>query len=145
MKKTLKLYLFSAIFLFGLCPVLHASPAGNSYQITMLCLGDAGSYCKALTLDTDKFIFAEDDSDFDMDNMTFGTGSYENIGLMIEAEYTETMPLVYKYEFDITAINFFDFMLIGTINILYASGWDYSGWDWKNEEEATAVFVGFSD
>jgi len=144
MKKILKSLSVAAVLLFGFCPALFASIDNNRYDITMLCLGDAGDYCEALEVNIDEFIFGETESSFGIEDSPFlGTGSYEDRGLFVEAEYTAIDTSFSKYEFEITALNLIDFLLIGAMTIEYY-GWSLmSGWD--KEEEATVIFFGIVD
>lgn len=145
MKKVLKSLSVAAVLFFGLCPVLFASIDNNRYDITMLCLGDAGDYCEALEVNLDEFIFGETEASFGIENSPFiGTGSYEDRGLFVEAEYTAIDLSLSKYEFEISALNFIDFMLIGAMTIEYYE-WNLSGFNWDKEESATVIFFGVLD
>jgi len=104
-KKILKPLFFLSVLIFCTCPNIYASIDNNIYDINMLCLGDVENYCDALTLN-------KDESNFYIESMTLGFGSYTDNGLLIKAELTSTNPFIYKYEFEITAINFFDLMLV---------------------------------
>ena len=146
MKKIFKPYLFAALFIFCLNASVYASIDNNRFDITMVCLNSAGNYCDAQLFDNDEFIFGEDESDFEIDNMTsLGYGSYEDNGLFLEAEYIETIPFLYKYKFEISALNILDFMLFGTMKIVYGTEWNFLESEWNSTEEATALFFGFLD
>ncbi len=145
MKKTLKPLFYLSVLIFCMCSNIYASIDNNRYDINMLCLGDAGDYCDALTVNADEFIFGESESNFYIeDSPVIGLGSYEDNGFIIEADFTAIDLSLSKYEFEITALNFLDFMLLGTMEITY-SEWNLKGFSWDKKEVATAIFFGFVD
>lgn len=145
MKKILKSLSVAAVLLFCFSPNLLASIDNNRFDITMLCLGDAGDYCEALEVNLDEFIFGESESSFAIEDAPgLGTGSYEDRGLFIEASYAAVNLSLSKYEFEISALNIIDFMLIGTMTIDYYQ-WNLTGFSWNKEDEATVIFFGIVD
>ena len=85
----------------------------------MWCDDDVGEYCEERRIETEEFIFEEenqfyiesfkDDSYFDLD---FASGTYEEGTIFFEADFEAVEELVKKYKFEINGLNIFTIVIM---------------------------------
>jgi hypothetical protein len=123
--------------------------AGVEFTVFMSCDNEVGEYCESNDVGVEGFIFEDestfwvetfkDDSHFDLD---FASGTYEENGIMLAADFEAIDELVKKYVFDIVSLNFFNALLLGQSEIAYYR-YRIPEFDYIKEDEAKCYFIGF--
>ena len=147
---------FVSIIVVGLSVCFCSAPSameslslnGNSYEIFMFCMDDAGDYCDERKFNNDEFSF--NDGDFEIGSFDDelwgygGEGEYGEKEFSFEAEYEVYNEDLGKYELDINGINLIDDIIIGIIEIEY-SELEWYKLSYEKKEDATAYFIGIRD
>lgn len=131
------------------CALSSDSLEGKEFLVFMWCDDDVGEYCEEGRIETEEFIFEEenqfyiesfrDDSYFDLD---FASGTYEEGTIFFEADFEAVEELVKKYKFKINGLNIFTIVMVGGCEITYYR-YKIPEFDYIKEDEANCYFIGF--
>ena len=145
MKKVL--WCVAAVYMFMFSSSSFAMDAAavddNTYNVVLLCMGDAGDYCNQYQTVNDEFVF--DDGDFSLESFEDelwgmgGDGSYSESGISFSADFEVVNDDLDMYEFDITGVQVLGQIIVGTAEIEFYE-WDII--DYDKEGDATAYFFG---
>jgi len=119
--------------------------AGNTYDVLMLCLGQAGTYARGFGLQSERFVFSDTGAAVQLgglEHLPRTATVVENGGrfaVQVEArdEFEE------RYRVGIKGVSVLGVVLVGVLTVEFAE-FDDTGWAWHTTHDIKAPFVAFA-